>query len=203
MALHLEEKRRDLSFALSTFCGWTEHPSALWGLAARLTLPVEDFPRYLVLPHLQPPKITSTSTTLVDQPILAQPYYDSQEFDAFLARYAPLPPEGEAIAFNLGQVNNQMFMRFIAKIAHGFALGEIGFEGLDPLLPDIILGRNNLMGDYIGCSSEDPLDRGSIFDLRLGNITLDKKYVAAAITLWPTTNSPLYTAIAGIEDECL
>jgi hypothetical protein len=40
-------------------------------------------------------------------------------------------------------------IRMVAKIAHGFAIGYLGVDGFDHLLPDFILGKNNGLASYL------------------------------------------------------
>jgi hypothetical protein len=41
------------------------------------------------------------------------------------------------------------FLRMMAKIAHGFAVAEIGLEEFDPALHDLIFGRNLALGSFL------------------------------------------------------
>jgi len=40
------------------------------------------------------------------------------------------------------------WLRMLAKIAHGYAIAELGFDRFSPALPDLILGRNPLLASY-------------------------------------------------------
>lgn len=47
---------------------------------------------------------------------------------------------GEAnVAMKLGDVNRNHFLRFLAKTAHAFAVAELGKDGFEPFMNDIIL----------------------------------------------------------------
>lgn len=51
------------------------------------------------------------------------------------------------------------FIRMLAKIGHGIALGEVGAEGFVPFLPDLILWRNpKLIHHLVGCAEKELAD---------------------------------------------
>lgn len=37
----------------------------------------------------------------------------------------------------------------VAKIAHGFATAELGFDSFDPMLPEFILGKDDNAGSFL------------------------------------------------------
>ena len=41
------------------------------------------------------------------------------------------------------------WLRMLAKIAHGYAIAELGLTRFSPALPDLILGRNPLLSSYL------------------------------------------------------
>lgn len=171
------------------------------GIAATITLPVEEFPRSFIMPNLPLPRLlfdfaqTNTASTR------NSPFYDPEEMDAFFAKYVPKPFPGEGVALKLGDVNPNAFMRMVAKIAHAFAIGELGPDQFIPFLPDLILGRTQNLDDFIGCDSEAMLDVASITDLRLGCYVGKEEYVVVGFSLWPSTNAPHYIVVVGVKNS--
>jgi hypothetical protein len=64
------------------------------------------------------------------------------------------------------------WIRMLAKIAHGLAVAELGLEGFDPGLPDLILGRNPLLASYLVGRGMVPMPVPENAPLPLHNIRL-------------------------------
>jgi hypothetical protein len=48
-----------------------------------------------------------------------------------------------------GYFRLDIFAQMLAKIAHAFAVAELGFNGFEHFLPDLILGRNQSLAGYL------------------------------------------------------
>ncbi len=85
----------------------------------------------------------------------------------------------------------------IAKIAHGFAIAEIGESSFVPTLPDVILNKHKFTEHYVGGSDEAPTDdpkRGSVKIYRGG---LQNELLLVKVRFLPELGTPTYEAVAG------
>jgi hypothetical protein len=57
------------------------------------------------------------------------------------------------------------FTRMLAKIAHSFAVAELGYDSFDWYLPNIILGKSLYLPDYVGSDKGSAIGEGDF----LGN----------------------------------
>lgn len=112
---------------------------------------------------------------------------------------APTPP-GTRVALHF---ENVAFVRMLAKIAHALAIAELGFDGIDPELPDLLFGRNFALASYlIGCSNEDlpvPDDDNLSHQIGWGVYPWgDQLLVGIRIRLFARHQTPAYNVIAGV-----
>jgi hypothetical protein len=151
-------------------------------------------PRMLVMPiFLQPPgimigKAPDTRLNMI-----------YQVFERRDQTVAPTPP-GTRVALHF---ENVAFVRMLAKIAHGLAIGELGFDGIDPELPDLLFARNLALASYlIGCSNEDvpvPDDEHLSHQIGWGVYPWgDQLLVGVRIRLFAKHHTPAYNVIAGV-----
>lgn len=54
------------------------------------------------------------------------------------------------VAAKIGAVNRVHYLRSLAKTAHAYAAAEIGLDGFEPLLTDLILGRRDDVETFVG-----------------------------------------------------
>jgi hypothetical protein len=108
-------------------------------------------------------------------------------------------------SFSYGQRNSPfVFGRMLAKIAHAYCMAEDNLANFKPLLPDIILGKNDKIPYLIGCTlggepSKKRL-RGTLafHQLRMGTIRSPlKEFRHAYIRLFADLPTPTYTVIIG------
>ena len=95
------------------------------------------------------------------------------------------------------------WLRMLAKIAHGYAVAELGSDGFLPMLPDLILGRDlslctHLVGQY---SEAWPIPEPppiAIIDMRRAEVN-GLAYVAVILRLLAELGpeTPAYAVIAG------
>jgi hypothetical protein len=88
---------------------------------------LDDHPSVLFLPYFNPPGL------MVDRPIGENPLQGG-----FLKTLTALPKPNYP-EFASPAIDTAAFCQLLAKIAHGFAVLELGIDGFTPLLPEIIL----------------------------------------------------------------
>jgi hypothetical protein len=105
---------------------------------------------------------------------------------------------GEAnVAMKLGDVNRSHFLRFLAKTAHAFAVAELGMDGFDPFLNDIILNKSDDLSMYVGGTlphEEREADPAETFLIFIGGT---EQFVAVYIQFYPLLGSPAYGVVVG------
>jgi len=92
------------------------------------------------------------------------------------------------------------FARLLAKIAHGFAIAELGFGTFTPLNQDLILGRSNDYSFTVGGDWEIPPPvSGANHDLKIeilfASTTLAR--IIVQIRLFPAAETPQYHVVTG------
>jgi hypothetical protein len=108
-------------------------------------------------------------------------------------------------SFAMPSLNVMSFYRMIAKIAHSYAIAELGLNKFTPLLRELILGDEtntfHLVGSKIGSEntppSSEPYEIG-IEERRVYGIT----YAVANVRIFATVDkSPIYQAVVGVIDK--
>jgi HNH endonuclease len=73
------------------------------------------------------------------------------------------------ISLNSGEFDPISFARFLAKVAHAFAVGELGADGFRPMLRQLILGRQSQFAfHYIGGGTGDEPPSTRLHELSIG-----------------------------------
>jgi hypothetical protein len=95
------------------------------------------------------------------------------------------------------------WVRMLAKIAHGYAVAELGLNRFAPALPDLILGRNPLLSSYL--IGKCPVPRSIpdnppllMIDMSCASMG-ERRFVAVNMRLFADLGeeTPVYTVIAG------
>lgn len=118
-------------------------------------IPAANYPASFTLPKLQRPTILlgqQPSNESGDVPFLH--FYNITGIDQLVEG-----SESKKIIVN-NSFNVNMFMRFIAKIAHGGLVSFVGLDGYISFLPDLILGNSLLYFHYIGSKDPEPSTYG-------------------------------------------
>ena len=105
---------------------------------------------------------------------------------------------GEAnVAMKLGDVNRNHFLRFLAKTAHAFAVAELGMDGFEPFLNDIILNKSDDLSMYVGGTL--PHDRQEVEPAETLRIFIGgtEEFVAVYLQFYPLLDSPAYGIVVG------
>jgi hypothetical protein len=97
-------------------------------------------------------------------------------------------------------------LRMMAKIAHSYAVAELGPDSFRPYLLDLILCRIhelNFALQWIGCEPTVPPPTADLFSLKCNKFILPdgKRYVIVHLRLFPFFSTPLYHVIVGEWDS--
>lgn len=106
------------------------------------------------------------------------------------------------VAMKLGEVNRENYLRFLAKTAHAYAAAQLGPDGFEPFLPDVILKRSDKMSVYVGdYAMVSPFEPNPAHTLQ---ISLGEQEEGPAmgcllvrIQLYPFLDSPSHIIIVG------
>ncbi len=95
------------------------------------------------------------------------------------------------------------FARFIAKVAYGYAVAEVGLHCFRPLARDIILGRSNDYFHFVGSAPSEPPDSGwprggkHHFGITIRFVQDSIGLVVVDIKLFAEAGTPVYHAVVG------
>ena len=155
-------------------------------------LPITKYPAFLLLPQLnETPTILTNKTPDADKKIdVWGTVFNSDTLDNYRNSQAGFVP------INLGK-----WLRMLAKIAHSYAIAQLGVNGFKPLLTKLIRGHDNFPTHYIGCLGE-AITAKEDFLHRLDLITLndDKnaiKFIVVNLRLFANFGSPQYHIVVG------
>jgi hypothetical protein len=99
---------------------------------------------------------------------------------------------------HIGSLRPITFARFIAKVAHGYAVADVGLNTFDPLLLDLIAGRTEEISFLIGGDEDIPLPRNEQFVLQSGWVSLDNvTYLVVQLQLYANLGTPKYLVVVG------
>ncbi|HZM45685.1 MAG TPA: hypothetical protein VFC14_12690 [Burkholderiales bacterium] len=96
----------------------------------------------------------------------------------------------------VSKMNPHIFARMLAKIAHSFAVAEIGLDNFTPFLQKMIIEGIETPSYYVGGDfTVPPAERdGAMHWVRLQP---DDNYLVATIRLFAPLGAPLYHIIVG------
>jgi hypothetical protein len=92
----------------------------------------------------------------------------------------------------------------LAKIAHGYAVAQLGFDSFSPLLPDLILGRNLTLASYLvgKCPSPPRIpEKPPLLMIEPRSVSAgQQRFFAVNMSLFTELGceTPAYTVIAGV-----
>lgn len=98
--------------------------------------------------------------------------------------------------------NVNMFMRFIAKIAHGGLVSFVGLDGYTSFLPDLILGKSSSYFHYIGSKdseSSEYADKPTAISIGFRAIPDSADYfiIINIKNILGISQAPVYEVVAG------
>ncbi|WP_245516709.1 hypothetical protein [Methylobacterium segetis] len=181
-----KRKERPKTLRLSYFKNEGDHE---W-----LDIPVSDHPYAVVLPVIQPPTLFSGA-----------PHRDGLVIEGTSVRAGPnfyqkLQSFGPNKAFTQ-EFSPDLFGRLLAKIAHGYAVGEVGSYNFRPFLQGLILGTQTFSSSFIGGGSS----QGSRRLLHQLSLEWRASFLVCSITLFSMEASdsagsagPTYDVIVGM-----
>lgn len=149
-------------------------------------IPVRDHPFRLPLPVFLPPGILWNKPPSVTFTLTGiQLHTDGR----------PNPPnaQGEQTA-EFQKFSPDILLRFIAKIAHGAAVAELGLEAFPPLLPDIIRGKSSYISHLVGNITGRRISGKNFFQHKI-TIVLRLQYIVAIVRLFSVPHP--YAAVVG------
>lgn len=165
---------------------------------ARLDIPLDHFPIIFSMPVYTEPVATanaSASGKACCGMAIAMLRYD----------LGLLYREHKVTSCATASWDNLMFCRMLAKIAHAFAVAELGLKGFTPAHLELINDGEPLSASMIGCNEEHPAPHSgsdTLHMLELGYQRIAKEtFVVARITLFPRHGGPTYTVYVGASLE--
>lgn len=113
-----------------------------------------------------------------------------------------MPETGHAgpIAIHVADPDHAKLLRFLAKIAHAYAVGVLGFEGFRHFLPKILFGcaRNycQRVGGY--WKVPEPLDSENCFGCAYGSFPgPERSLVVVKVHAFPLYGTPVHLVVVG------
>lgn len=114
-----------------------------------------------------------------------------------IAKYIP---KGIKIdyGFQLGKIQPITFARQIAKIAHAYAVAELGLGAFRPLATNLILGKVDTLSQWVGGDWEIPPPSEALFNLKLEQVTSNgRNFLLAYVRLFSFFGTPQYHVVVG------
>jgi hypothetical protein len=152
---------------------------------------LDDHPSVLFLPYFNPPG------RMIDRPI------GENAFQAAFLKTLTALPKATYPEFASPPIDTAAFCQLLAKIAHGFAVLELGIDGFTPLLPEIILmnyGDDNSFSwyDLVGGNPMQFAPAESQHVLGWGFFKKGAyEYLIVSLRLLANEGAPSYFAVAG------
>jgi|TARA_R100000005_G_scaffold22285_1_gene9568 hypothetical protein len=157
----------------------------------QLDLPLYQLPAFLMVPKVPPPMK------------IVREWKD--EMELFVVVPDMEWPKNKV--FSQGPIKGDVYGRMLAKIAHGYAIAEVGQDKFEAILSKIITDANSRPFDWIGCLNQTPkinlaaepqiLHKLSLewWETKLGLLLVVK------IRLFAYLGAPEYHVIVGKIDE--
>lgn len=170
------------------------------GQSVRKHIPAEQYPPMIVTLKFNPPEILSDSEQVEKEFSGGVATAILPSFVRRLKQYlyqgwsVTVPPaQRDATARQLG--------RMLAKIAHSYAVAELGLGGFQPFLQPIILGTDTrYLAYYVGGSREIPVATPELYKVQLARVQSPKgrQYLRTDIRLLSSMQGmPQYQVVVG------
>lgn len=101
------------------------------------------------------------------------------------------------VAMKTGDMSRNDFLRFLAKTAHAYAVGELGIDGFKPVLNDIILNEDDDISRYVGGTSPQEGREDSVADTVFLSIGSADNIVAVMVQFYLALQTPAYAVVIG------
>jgi hypothetical protein len=166
------------------------------GAGTRFDVPVEDYPATVVLPHIVGPTLAPFPGAATSQKI-PWGYIPPTDIGKLATTYG-------LTQFSPSSIDTFAFARMLAKIAHSFAVAQLGSESFVPFLPTFILSNDNcdfrlFMGTMElrpQLPAEIPTD-GNHLGLLADEDAGGQEYITAIIQLFRSFDAPFYRVVIG------
>ncbi len=197
--------KRDRPRTLPLKIGMADEHGRLLAPPETLQIPSKEMHLVLVGWRLPQPGILFEEAPPRDQ-LRGQPWcrIDWTTAQKHVDRYRDVTGWRGNIAVKIGDVPHVAYLRWLAKIAHGYAVAEWGFDGFTHFLTDIILGRSNHFCHYIGGDQvvPEPGETDAIYNIRSGRLVGDDKtLLAVELHLFPFYGAPIHHVIVGARER--
>lgn len=159
-----------------------------WTFVRDVEVAASRYPRALVLPTMSPPRILTRDVESVTG---FWAHFDEADMEEFHTRHGLWP--------QIARVRPDVFLRMLAKIAHGFATMALGYGSFHPTVTDLILGRERDPLMWVGCDVErEPRGANSAHFLRVDTWGVSgREYVGVNLQLFAHTGAPEYIVVVG------
>jgi hypothetical protein len=166
-----------------------------------IVVPAKEMHLVLLSWRLPPAGILYAEAPPRDQ-LRGEPWYrlNLESADRHIQNFRKATGWNGNVAYKIGDVPHFAYLRFLAKIAHGYAIAERGFDAFTHFLPDIILGKSNHYCHYVGGDAEEPEagDTEDIFRIKHGGLIGDENTLEIVeIQLFPFYGSPIHRVVVG------
>jgi hypothetical protein len=148
---------------------------------------VEDHPFTISFPCLAPPGILWDEPPSPTFPLIGVSIYRDPSAP-------PLPNFPGKQSAELQPFDPGVICRSIAKIAHGAAVAELGFDKFEPMLPDVILGREPNVSHLVGGTL---MSRGKRAILHQITLFIRREFVLAEVQLFSRYGIQPFLAVVG------
>jgi hypothetical protein len=116
----------------------------------RVMIPAEDFPACMLLVRLGVPLSLTNGKT-------QEPHM--RPWACFFRDTQPILAEKYGIkSYSPPAINTRNLARMLAKIAHAYAVAELGLGGFEPLLPEFILGKRDVNDIFLFVGGDHELE---------------------------------------------
>lgn len=162
------------------------------GTEEAVLVSAKNFPVTLLLPYFVP------AEALRSDPIVSPGTQQSgiwwhrptdSVLTAFLAKHG-------ANSIRVGKFEPLMFARFLAKIAHGYAVAELGIDAFEPTTRALIRGHDSRMNQFVGGQLGADLPADELHCLR-HCIRNDSGAIVVCIRLFALLSAPIYHVLVG------
>jgi len=156
-----------------------------------LKVAAHDFPFAIITVKFpQPPSIFLRREPNDDDKVEIWARYNEEEIKQHLG--------GDKTSIGLAPVEPETFARFLSKIAHAYAVAELGQETFEPLLAKFIRNSPLLICKWLGGQSVDPPATESLHEIGWQICSVDTThYVVVNIRLFSCFATPPYQVVVG------
>ncbi|WP_448030235.1 hypothetical protein [Bradyrhizobium liaoningense] len=171
---------------------WFKAPD---GSTSNKHMAIKEIPRYCLGFKWPPPGILRGQLPFSEKSFGGEIElrYALGELDRFI-------PEGHGVS--VGAINMLDFARMVAKIGHAYAVAKCGESAFEPILLDLILGRDEHAPYLIGGDPRGvpPAQPGVLHDIYPMSVTIEEvglTYLGIVIRFFAFWNTPSYLVIVG------